>query len=54
MTIHFKKTAPDHAHIYHGRELVGELTRQPDLQKFGSRFYVRAPLRIGELPEDIV
>ena len=30
MTIHFKRTLPDHAHIYHGQDLVWELTRQPD------------------------
>ena len=30
MTIRFKRTLPDHAHMYHGEELVGELTRQPD------------------------
>ena len=31
MTIRFKRTLPDQAHMYHGEELVGELTRQPDL-----------------------
>ena len=40
MTIHFKRTLPDHAHIYHGKELVGELTRQPDILRAGSWFYV--------------
>ena len=24
MTIYFKRTLPDHAHLYHGKELVGE------------------------------
>ena len=40
MTIHFKRTLPDHAHLYHGKELVGELTRQPDILRSGSWFYV--------------
>ena len=38
MTIHFKRTLPDHAHIYHGQDLVWELTRQPDLLKPDSWF----------------
>ena len=55
MTIHFKHTLPDHAHIYHGQDLVGELTRQPDLLKPGSWFCVvhlfndrRGPTRVHE------
>ena len=55
MTIRFKRTLPDHAHIYHGKELVGELTRQPDLLKAGSSFYVvhlfddvRGPIRVHD------
>ena len=53
MTIHFKRTLPDHAHMYHDQELVGELTKQPDLLNAGSFFYVvhlfndrRGPIRI--------
>ena len=55
MNIRFKKTLPDHAHIYHGQELVGELTRQPDCLVPGSFFYVvhlfddrRGPLRVHD------
>ena len=40
MTIYFKRTLPDHAHMYHDQELVGELTKQPDLLNAGSFFYV--------------
>ena len=40
MNISFKRTLPGHAHIYHDKELVGELTRQPDLLKDGASFYV--------------
>ena len=39
MTKRFKQTIPDDAHIYHDQELVGELTRRPDLLKDGSWFY---------------
>ena len=55
MTIHFKRTLPDHAHIYHDQELVGELTKQTDLLKHGSFFYVvhmfddrRGPIRVHD------
>ena len=55
MMINFKRTLPDHAHIYHGQDLVGELTRQPDLLKPGSWFYVvhlfddrRGPVRVHD------
>ena len=55
MTIRFKRTLPDHAHMYHGEELVGELTRQPDLLNAGSWFYVihlfddmRGPVRVHD------
>ena len=40
MAIHFKKTALDHTHTYHGQELVGDLTRPLDLLKSRSWFYV--------------
>ena len=55
MSICFKRTLPDHAHMYHGEELVGELTRQPDLLNCGSWFYVihlfddmRGPVRVHD------
>ena len=55
MTIRFKRTLPNHAHMYHGEELVGELTRQPDLLNAGSWFYVihlfddmRGPIRVHD------
>ena len=55
MSIRFKRTLPDHAHMYHGEELVGELTRQPDLLNSGSWFYVihlfddmRGPVRVHD------
>ena len=55
MDIHFKRTLPDHAHMYDGKELVGELTMQPDLLKEGSYFYVihlfddfRGPVRVHD------
>ena len=40
MIIRFKRTLPDHAHMYHDQELVGELTKQPDLLNPSSFFYV--------------
>ena len=55
MNIRFKQTVSDHAHMYHSQELVGELTRQPDVLKPGSWFYVihlfddvRGPIRIHD------
>ena len=55
MTIHFKRTLPDHAHMYHDQELVGELTKQPDLLNAGSFFYIvhlfddlRGPVRVHD------
>ena len=55
MTVRFKRTLPDHAHMYHGEELVGELTRQPDLLNAGAWFYVihlfddmRGPVRVHD------
>ena len=55
MNIRFKRTLPDHAHIYHGQELVGEVTRQPDLLNAGSWLYVihlfddmRGPVRVHD------
>ena len=55
MTVRFKRTLPDHAHMYHGEELVGEITRQPDLLNPGAWFYVihlfddmRGPVRVHD------
>ena len=55
MSIRFKRTLPDHAHMYHGEELVGKLTRQPDLLNSGSWFYaihlfddMRGPVRVHD------
>ena len=55
MNINFKSTLPDHAHMYHDEELVGELTKQPDLLNAGSFFYVihlfddrRGPSRVHD------
>ena len=55
MHIQFKRTLSNHAHIYHGGELVEELTKQPDLLKHGTWFYVvhlfddcRGPTRIHD------
>ena len=55
MTIRFKRTLPDHAHMYHGEELVGELTRQADCLNPGAFYFVihlfddhRGPIRVHD------
>ena len=55
MTIRFKRTLPDHAHMYHGEELVGELTRQADCLNPGAFYFVihlyddlRGPFRVHD------
>ena len=55
MSIHFKRTLSDHAHMYHDQELVGRTHKLPDFSTKVPSFYVvhlfddrRGPIRVHD------